>query len=592
MLQIQQQPQPQARVWNSGGPVTNMKATSGQQWLTGLPPQFISPTKQRFVSQHLHSQLNQRLLHQRLFETQLAMNSPDWSVCPSSPLSRCADPNGIQEIFKFEDEHPLEDAGGLTAPDNNGLLPPGGQQNTWTDLPSQMPSQLSDQTSSSLQSSDGTHNIAGAWPLPLTEHSSVDTFQSSTTSSPGPGHIKQDSCPGANIPSTMSSSYSSAGATLFGGQTRDITPCSKAWMDSSLAAQRSFDGSSWGTLNQMDQYPNIPAQSYVSSQPDFSTRWHGLPFLVSATDQSATSALEPQLSKQTQAKRASFQGGPWDEADPAWPEWATLDLSCSSDSDMSSLVSPRSQCGAQAQFCVWDVNANSANSCGVISTPGLTHAQSSPAGDSAELSRSLHPGEQQTQQTPTNDPSSATYSQRILRPRAQSKADQHLVAFSPAATTSGHHAEWPTPASPQRRDDSDGYSRATAKRARQDDLLVQWKKAGMSYRQIREKGGFSEAESTLRGRYRTLTKRREERVRRPLWTQMDIRLLREGTHMLVAAALYPGMDVEEVEVDEADVDANKVPWKKVADYIWQNGGSYHFGNATCKKRWLKIQGML
>ncbi|KAL1647814.1 hypothetical protein SLS58_002615 [Diplodia intermedia] len=130
------------------------------------------------------------------------------------------------------------------------------------------------------------------------------------------------------------------------------------------------------------------------------------------------------------------------------------------------------------------------------------------------------------------------------------------------------------------------------KRAREDDLLVQWKKAGMSYRQIREKGGFSEAESTLRGRYRTLTKRREERVRRPLWTQTDVRLLREGVNMHVAAALYPGTDAEEVDVDETEVDANKVPWKKVAAYIWQNGGSYHFGNATCKKRWLKIQGML
>lgn len=62
-----------------------------------------------------------------------------------------------------------------------------------------------------------------------------------------------------------------------------------------------------------------------------------------------------------------------------------------------------------------------------------------------------------------------------------------------------------------------------------------------------------------------------------------MRLLRE------AALLYSGTEAEEPEVE---VDANKVPWKKVADYIWENGGSYHFGNATCKKRWLKIQGML
>lgn len=29
----------------------------------------------------------------------------------------------------------------------------------------------------------------------------------------------------------------------------------------------------------------------------------------------------------------------------------------------------------------------------------------------------------------------------------------------------------------------------------------------------------------------------------------------------------------------------KIPWKEVAKYIVKHGGSYHFGNATCRKRW-------
>lgn len=33
-----------------------------------------------------------------------------------------------------------------------------------------------------------------------------------------------------------------------------------------------------------------------------------------------------------------------------------------------------------------------------------------------------------------------------------------------------------------------------------------------------------------------------------------------------------------------------VPWKQVADYIANNGGLYHFGNATCRKRWDELQG--
>ena len=32
----------------------------------------------------------------------------------------------------------------------------------------------------------------------------------------------------------------------------------------------------------------------------------------------------------------------------------------------------------------------------------------------------------------------------------------------------------------------------------------------------------------------------------------------------------------------------RVSWKKVAQYIWTHGGSYHFGNATCKKKWWEV----
>lgn len=33
----------------------------------------------------------------------------------------------------------------------------------------------------------------------------------------------------------------------------------------------------------------------------------------------------------------------------------------------------------------------------------------------------------------------------------------------------------------------------------------------------------------------------------------------------------------------------KVSWKFVAEYIWKNGGSYQFGNATCKKKWAELR---
>lgn len=59
-------------------------------------------------------------------------------------------------------------------------------------------------------------------------------------------------------------------------------------------------------------------------------------------------------------------------------------------------------------------------------------------------------------------------------------------------------------------------------RKSKDDFLTRARRAGMSYRQIRREGGFHEAESTLRGRYRALTKEREQRVRKPAWTKADV----------------------------------------------------------------------
>jgi hypothetical protein len=32
----------------------------------------------------------------------------------------------------------------------------------------------------------------------------------------------------------------------------------------------------------------------------------------------------------------------------------------------------------------------------------------------------------------------------------------------------------------------------------------------------------------------------------------------------------------------------KISWKTVAKYIDENGGSYLFGNATCRKKWDEL----
>lgn len=55
-----------------------------------------------------------------------------------------------------------------------------------------------------------------------------------------------------------------------------------------------------------------------------------------------------------------------------------------------------------------------------------------------------------------------------------------------------------------------------------DHELLSLRQSGLSYREIKMKFGFKEAESTLRGRYRTLTKPKDLRVRKPEWKEDDV----------------------------------------------------------------------
>ncbi|KAK0639505.1 hypothetical protein B0T16DRAFT_463172 [Cercophora newfieldiana] len=140
-------------------------------------------------------------------------------------------------------------------------------------------------------------------------------------------------------------------------------------------------------------------------------------------------------------------------------------------------------------------------------------------------------------------------------------------------------------------DDDDAACGIFRTRAEADKFLVESRELGMTYKDIRAKGGFTEAESTLRGRYRTLTKSREERVRKPGWSETDIRLLEEGVRMLSRPAVgaYSRYGTSVQGVTEDQLENAKIPWKQVAEYIARNGGTYHFGNSTCRKRWDELR---
>lgn len=55
-----------------------------------------------------------------------------------------------------------------------------------------------------------------------------------------------------------------------------------------------------------------------------------------------------------------------------------------------------------------------------------------------------------------------------------------------------------------------------------DRYLLKMRENNISYKEIKRRGRFTEAESTLRGRVRVMTKHKSERVRKPAWTANDV----------------------------------------------------------------------
>ncbi|KAH7406159.1 hypothetical protein DE146DRAFT_650956 [Phaeosphaeria sp. MPI-PUGE-AT-0046c] len=129
----------------------------------------------------------------------------------------------------------------------------------------------------------------------------------------------------------------------------------------------------------------------------------------------------------------------------------------------------------------------------------------------------------------------------------------------------------------------DSASDFHAQRRADDAILLEGKRNGLTYKDIRKKMHKKCAESTLRGRYRSLTKARQDRVRKPVWRQKDIELLTE----------FVTQDLNRIDASfhhsvSNDQRLAKVQWKKIADAIRSHGGSYHFGNSTCKRKWVEL----
>ncbi|KAJ4357275.1 bifunctional AP-4-A phosphorylase/ADP sulfurylase [Didymosphaeria variabile] len=81
-----------------------------------------------------------------------------------------------------------------------------------------------------------------------------------------------------------------------------------------------------------------------------------------------------------------------------------------------------------------------------------------------------------------------------------------------------------------RRQETNGVSRSTVEQSQRDAenrILMDGKAAELTYKEIRARivarfPGSDVAESTLRGRHRSLTKQKKDRVRKPTWTSKDL----------------------------------------------------------------------
>lgn len=60
-------------------------------------------------------------------------------------------------------------------------------------------------------------------------------------------------------------------------------------------------------------------------------------------------------------------------------------------------------------------------------------------------------------------------------------------------------------------------------RRQKDSILLKLRRQGLTYKEIKRRTGRTEAESTLRGQVRALSKPPQHRVRKPVWTRGDVR---------------------------------------------------------------------
>lgn len=135
-----------------------------------------------------------------------------------------------------------------------------------------------------------------------------------------------------------------------------------------------------------------------------------------------------------------------------------------------------------------------------------------------------------------------------------------------------------------------------ADRDTKNKFLVEARGHEISYKMIKTYGRFKEAESTLRGRFRTLTKKKEDRVRDPQWMPIDVSFQSSFSEIFFLDLIFfftrqIELLKEAVQVYAGSQHPDKagISWMMVSQYIKGHGGTYSFGYNTCHRRWLHLE---
>jgi hypothetical protein len=172
----------------------------------------------------------------------------------------------------------------------------------------------------------------------------------------------------------------------------------------------------------------------------------------------------------------------------------------------------------------------------VVEPPPCPHRPRQILPDSVSTSRRIapvlpsndFPSSEKTRKRSTKATKVGTNTRRKGSPVPTSTAStKHLSSWRAGVTAPRPKKIEPKPVTPEPEPPRTSLPQSSATvqamhhRDLKDDFLVRSKLAGMSYKEIRRQGKFSEAESTLRGRFRTLTKHKAARVRKPEWDDND-----------------------------------------------------------------------